>query len=162
VRYGELTAARAELLYAAAAAHGFDGAKIAADRLTKAETQLRWEDVTTSSKHDVVAIDARSIRRVQYPDIKQPISYNLLRYKMVSYTEVWAKATDEAGDPSWQSLFLFDCKGRMANHANSDFKANTSFDATSRAEQIGTEVFMRRIGPDAVGEAVDRRVCRKR
>ena len=113
-------------------------------------------------KQGSVAVDANDVRHVQYPDITQPISYDPLRYKMLSYSEVRAKATDENGDASWQSLFIFDCKGRMATLASADFKANKSFDLSNTAQQMGAEVYMQPIGPDPIVEALERRVCRKK
>jgi TPR repeat protein len=151
---------QAKKWYSAAAAQGITNATLAVDRLAN-RGGARWEKVI-EFKQGLATVDAKDVRHVQYPDVTQPISYDPLRYKMLSYSEVWAKATDENGDVSWQSLFLFDCKGRMAMLASSDFRANKRFDRSTTAQQMGAEVYMQPIGPDPIVEALERRVCRKK
>ena len=153
---------QAKKWYSAAAAQGFVGAKRDLDRLLAAQAKLPWEDLATTSDGEVVAIDVESIRRVDYPDISQPTSYAPLRYKMISYIEVWARGVDRGGDLSWRSLLLFDCNGSSATLAHADIKANKWTDVTSQARQAGAEAFMVRIAPDTLGEVIEARVCHKR
>jgi TPR repeat protein len=146
---------QAKKWYATAVAQGYGGAQSDLDRVKN----QRWEPITRTSKDEVVSIDVKTVRRAQYPDTSQPISYAPLRYKMIAYTEAWFKAADESDKLAWRVLGLFDCRGRMAQLVYTDVAANTNTDVTNRAQQVGAEVYMERIAPDTVAEEVEKRVC---
>jgi TPR repeat protein len=149
---------QAKKWYAAAVAHGYGGAQRDLDRVKN----QRWEPITRTSKDEVVSIDVKTVRRAQYPDTSQPISYAPLRYKMIAYTEAWFRAADESDKLAWRLLGLFDCRGRMAQLVYTDVAANTNRDVTNRVQQVGAEVYMERIAPDTVAEEVEKRVCGKK